>query len=315
MKDSLESNRSLATGLLMTCLLAAPLLVVAAKHAPLPAGEWLHEGLSLEALPTKMQRNAIHILFLPLAAVAVVFFRLTLGIRVLGPFRSILLAWSFRWTGIWMGTLFLLLTVAVLVIMRRPVRKLKLPYFARITLMLSGVAVVMIGFLLASTWLGADWMHGIAHLPIVVLCLISEAFADVLRKEGPLSAVWRMFTTVLLGMIISLLAAWPALGQTMLHHPELLFVQIGLIIVIGRFAKWKLLAGLNPGSAVDDDEESTTEEIIGRRLVAADGRRSGKLPACQLESMETDLSEATASHPTRRPSQQPTPVVAPAASL
>ena len=122
-------------------LLLLPLALIALKQFG-PQAEWLSETLTLQTLPEKLQRSAAHILFLPLAAIFVVLCRLTFGIRVLGPFRAILLAWAFQYTGAWIGALLLVVTVAAMVTLRKPVSNLKLPYFARISVMLSAVALV-----------------------------------------------------------------------------------------------------------------------------------------------------------------------------
>ena len=263
-------------------LLGLPLVLIAAKHFG-PQAEWLRQTLTLETLTPNLQHSAQHILFLPLAAVAVVFFRLTLGLRVLGPFRAILLAWAFHYIGVWVGTLLLIVTVAALVLLRKPVMKLKLPYFARIMVMLSAVAVLMVLFLLTSTWTDAEWLLGIAHLPVVVLCLISEAFVEVLRKEGYASAIWRMGTTIVLGMGITILAAWPLPAQLMIAHPELLLTQIGLIVVIGRCCKWKLLERWNPGKD-DDEEPSAKKTLIGKSPAASLAAATSPAPLAEVRS-------------------------------
>ena len=222
-------------------------------------------------------------MYLPLAAIFVVFFRLTLGLRVLGPFRAILLAWAFRYTGVLVGSLLLIVTVAALVLLRKPIVKLKLPYFARISIMLSSVAVLMVMFLLISTWTDAEWLLGIAHLPVIVLCLISEAFVEVLRKEGYASAVWRMCTTVVLGMAITLIAAWQLPGQILIAYPEMLLFEIGLIVVIGRLMKWKLLEKWNPG--LDDDEEpSAKKTLIGKSPAASLAAATSPAPLAEVRS-------------------------------
>lgn len=245
-------------------LLFLPVALLILKHFG-PQAEWLNHALSLESLTPVMQKKAAHILFMPLAAVFVVFFRLSLGIRVLGPFRAILLAWAFTSTGVWIGAILVVITVAAMVTIRKPVSKLKLPYFARISVMLSAVAVLITLFLLMGSWTGAEWLQSIARLPVIVLCLISEAFVEVLRKEGYASAVWRMFTTTVLGMLITLLAMSHDARNFLVANPELVLFQIGVIIVIARFAKWKLFDKWNPGSAGDTDEEDAADKLLTRK--------------------------------------------------
>ena len=72
--------------------LALPLLLMVARTPGLATAEWMAENLSLSSLPSDLTRRLQHILFVPIGALAVVFVRLTLGLRMLGPFRSILLA-------------------------------------------------------------------------------------------------------------------------------------------------------------------------------------------------------------------------------
>jgi hypothetical protein len=149
--------------------------------------------------------------------------------------------------------------------------------------MLSAVAVLMVAFLLTSTWTNAEWLLGIAHLPVIVLCLISEAFVEVLRKEGYASAVWRMFTTTALGMLITILAMWPLPSQLVIANPELLLFEIGLIIVIARFFKWKLLEKLNPG--MEGDEEASGEKTLVGKSAGGPAIAGSTSPSPAIEGL------------------------------
>src|SRR5512142_254548 len=91
-------------------LLPAALIAVARYHA-LPTSSFLAQHASLTDAPRGLQHTLNDILFVPIGALIVVVFRLTLGIRVLGPFRSILLAFAFLTTGITVGLIFLAATV------------------------------------------------------------------------------------------------------------------------------------------------------------------------------------------------------------
>jgi hypothetical protein len=99
---------------LVSLLFIVPLLIVIGKWPALPTSGLLTQWFSLDALPAAVHHGARHILFVPLGAVLVVFCRLTLGIRVLGPFRSILLAVAFQVTGILVGLIFLAVIQALI---------------------------------------------------------------------------------------------------------------------------------------------------------------------------------------------------------
>jgi hypothetical protein len=249
---------SATQGWILALLFVVPLSLMAAKWPALPTSEFLMKHCSLRTLPPAMQRTVSHILFVPLGAILVVFFRLTLGIRVLGPFRSILLAIAFQITGIPLGLVFLVVTVAVLLALRRPVQVMRLPYFGRISVLLSGVALLMVLGILSGTWLQQDSLHRVAYFPMIVLCLIVDAIGKTVAKEGLRSALWRSTMTVLVAVLLALLAAIQALKHLLLCFPELLIAQIGCIVLISKFLAWRQLQWLNPkvGESKEDEEDS-----------------------------------------------------------
>jgi hypothetical protein len=91
-------------------LFGVPMALMAAKLSGLPGTESLAEHASLASMSEALRDKIVHILFVPFGALLVVLVRLTLGLRILGPFRSILLAIAFQVTGILFGLAFLTLT-------------------------------------------------------------------------------------------------------------------------------------------------------------------------------------------------------------
>ena len=77
---------------LLGLLIGLPLALMIGKLSWLPTSEVLRQFVSLSGVPGEMSDRVSYVLFIPLGALVVVVVRLTLGIRVLGPFRSILLA-------------------------------------------------------------------------------------------------------------------------------------------------------------------------------------------------------------------------------
>lgn len=232
--------------------------LLAAKWPGLSTSEFVSEYVSLAGLPEKMQSKLAHILFVPLGAMLVVLVRLSLGLRVLGPFRSILLAVAFQTTGAVLGLLFLTVTIVIVVAIRNPVGGLKMPYFGRITVMLSTVAVLMTFSVMVGDWLHVNILQTIAYLPIVVLCLVADAFGRTVKSEGIRSALWRALMTAMVAVALSLLAKSREVRELVLRYPELLVAQIGAIIFISLNMDWRLLERLNP--KVGEDEEDDHEK-------------------------------------------------------
>lgn len=223
-----------------------PLLIIALKHSPWAIATPLRELLSLAGTGDEIRGRVGNVLLVPLGAAIVVFFRIALGIRVLGPFRSVLLAMAFQVTGIPLGIFFLGLVIAVIVIARPIIRKLRLPYFSRLSVTLSTVAAIIMMTLVFARALGLESLGRAAYFPIVVLALTADGFARTLRREGKRSALWRGGMTALVAVLITGLARVPAVLSLVVHYPELLLAEIGGMILISYFLGFRALAFLNP---------------------------------------------------------------------
>lgn len=229
-------------------LIPASLIALGRVHG-LPTADFLDRHLALTDTPRALQHTVQDVLLVPLGALVVVFFRLTLGVRLLGPFRSILLAFAFLITGISLGLLFLATTILALVLARPAVKALHLPYFGRVSVMISAVAAVMVLAVLAGGWIRSASLQNVAHFPIVVLVLVGEKVAVTMKREGIRSGLWRAATTAAVGIALTAIASIPGLGGLLLGHPELLLVEIALIVVVSTLGAWRLLERLNPGAA------------------------------------------------------------------
>jgi hypothetical protein len=254
MNESPDRLSMKQTGVLAGMFLL-PALLMAGKLTHLCTSEFLLTHFSLLGLPAKMQGHVGHILFVPLGAILVVVFRLTLGIRVLGPFRSILLAFAFGATGIPLGLVFLAVTTFIIITIIPLLKGMRLPYFGRISVLLSGVALIVVVGILAGNWLDLHALRKVAYFPLVVLCLISDAFARTVSQEGIRSALWRGGMTTLLAVLLAYFFALPQLRELLLRFPELLGMQTGCIVLLSRFCSWRYFERLNPKLAPDRDED------------------------------------------------------------
>lgn len=231
---------------IVAALVVLPLISVLLRSMGTPPGHVLDRILSLEQIGGRTGHTLDSILLVPLAAVIIVFFRVTLGVRVLGPFRSFLLAMAFHATGIPIGLLFFAAVLAITVLVRRRIQSIRLPYYGRVSVILSTVAVTIIATISLGRWLGLPGLSRVALFPIVALCLAGEAFAGTLKREGWRSALWRAAATAATAVLITWLAEIRPLARTLVRFPELLLVEIGLIIVISEHFGHRLLASLNP---------------------------------------------------------------------
>jgi len=266
-----KGNLTRGHKIVLALVLGLPLLVTLGKCPFMPTSEILSRVVSLGNVgdwSEHMEDRLLYVRTVPLGAIFVVLFRLTLGIRLLGPFRSILLALSFGITGIVMGVTFMAIVIATVMIIRPTLKTIKLPYFARLSVVLSVVSVVLTAAMVVGYDLHSRELKNVAFFPIFVLCLVAEAFSRIQVKEGWLSAFWRAGMTVVVGILLTWLFMIPGLKQLLLRYPELLVTQIGIIVVIAEYFDLRLLEWMNPG--VDQDSEGYPDDV-DRQKTAQNG--------------------------------------------
>jgi hypothetical protein len=280
MNDNRKNPAAAGVKWLLALLFLGPALLSIGKLPALPTSELLWQWCSLAGVSASLADRIQYVLFVPLGALLVVFFRLALGIRVLGPFRSILIAVAFQITGILPGLLFLVAIIGIIVAVRPPLRALGLPYFARISVMLSAVSLVMVLAILSCGWLNLNIVERVAYFPIVVICLTAEGFARTLTKEGWGSALWRGGMTALVAVIITLVSMVPGVLRLLAERPELLLVQVGGIVVIARYFDWRLLERFNPAP----QRRNASKKTRSARLATAEATKADTLDEAEEET-------------------------------
>lgn len=220
-----------------------PLFIMLGKLPGSPASTFLSATFSLVHLPSRIRPHLEYIVFIPLSLVIVVFFRLMLGVHLFGVFRPIFIAIAFRIVGIHVGLPFLLVVMVGITTLRPLLRLGNLHYFARVSVILSSVVILMLATLVFSSWWHVDSLLGVAHFPIISLCLISDSFAKSLYEDGLTVAGWRAAMTILVAMLITGISRIPGGMRLLLYYPELLIAQVGCILMIAQFLDLRLLEG------------------------------------------------------------------------
>jgi 7 transmembrane helices usually fused to an inactive transglutaminase len=226
---------------LFAVLFVVPLSLMLGKLPIFPTAPLFNAWFSLVDIPAHMHGHVEFILFVPLSAVVVSFFRLTLGVPVLSLFRPILVAVAFRTIGIPLGLAFLAVVLGAVFLMRPLLRGAH--YYSRVPVLLSVVAVFLVVPLFLGRFWHEEWLRQLAYFPVISLCLIGESFTKTLDRKGPAAAVWPTLNTVLIGMLISVAAGIHGALHLLLRFPELLILQPGVVLLIGEFLHLELLKG------------------------------------------------------------------------
>jgi len=252
---------------LMLALFLLPLMIMAGKLPIFPASTTFTNLFSVPDLPDRLHRHVEYIIFVPLSALVVAFFRLTLGIQVLGFFRPILLAIAFRIMGLPLGVAFLVVVLAGIALLRPLLRNA--PYYARVPMILSLVAAFVLIPVIAGRWWQADWLNHLAYFPVIALGLACEGFVKILDAKGMREAAWRVVTTILVGVVIAAVVKIPGMIAIFFRFPELLIVQAGLILVISEYLDFQCFEGKNPFAARPPAAEANAPSVASTEAVPA----------------------------------------------
>jgi D-alanine-D-alanine ligase len=226
-------------------------------------GNYLNQTWSLSAVPPDQRNQVLYLLLLPTCALIIALARLTFGIRVLG-FRSILIAVGFHQSGVVPSLLLITIGVVAIVLVRPWLRRIRLPYYARVSVILCVVATTMVGILLAGPWMHSDVLWGVAYFPVIVLGMLAEGIARTLDRDNVVAASWRAITTILLAFLIALVCWTPALRNILLQFPELVVTQIIAIVMISEFLDLRLF---------QDWDAKVARALLPALVPRADSRR------------------------------------------
>src|SRR5688572_12781512 len=166
-------------------------------------GSFLNRYVVFDWSPPDDRSTILFLLLLPAGALLVAFFRLTLGIRVLG-LRAILLAMGFQTIGFWSSLLLMAVVTGAIVAVRPWLRRIRLPMYGRLTFIVGLSAILMIGAALVGPWLGSEVLWRAAFFPAIIVAMIAEGVAKALEQDDVVVAGWRVAWTVILALALTL---------------------------------------------------------------------------------------------------------------
>jgi len=178
----------------------------------------------------------------PLVTAIIAASRHLVGIRGFGIFTPALVSVGFLATGISSGILLFLVIIAVATMGRPVIKRLRLPYMPRTSLLLWIVSLAVLALLLASPYLHLEALAELSIFPVLVLVLLAETFIDVQNKRGMDQAVEMTMETLILALIAYLVMNLELVQQWVLLNPEAVVVGVGVFnVFLGRFAGLRLL--------------------------------------------------------------------------
>jgi hypothetical protein len=196
--------------------------------------------LSLYRLPVATQATLRALLLLPLGALVVALFRNVIGVQTFGTFMPVLIAFTLRETSLPLGLAMVVGVVLLGILGRILLDRLHLLMVPRLSVLL---CIVVLGLtamaLLGRGFENGDLLSGVL-LPIVILTMLIERFSITLAEEGLNEALKRAAWSVIIAIAVYPIFRNTFAEQLMFGYPELLFVVMGLLVLIGSYAGYRL---------------------------------------------------------------------------
>lgn len=183
------------------------------------------------------------ILLFPLTAALVAFSRNIMGVKGFGIFIPAAVSVAFLSTGVVVGVVLFLSILLTASLARRLIRRVRMQYFPRMSMLIWAVSLAVFGLLLVSPWLGGgDSLQQAGIFPILLFILLADPFIEAQIHKSTKAALVMAVETVILALIAYLVMSSVWLQETVLLQPELAILLVMLVnYLISRYKGLRLL--------------------------------------------------------------------------
>lgn len=195
--------------------------------------------ISLYRLPIPLQNMFSTILLIPIGTLVLSLARNIIGIPTFGIFTPILLTLFFKETSFGFGLAFFLSVIAIGIGQRYVLDKFYLLAVPRLSIILTFIILMMIGYSFISNDLNATTNH-LSFFPIVIVATNIERLSVMIAEEGLVNTLKTLLGTLVIAILGFMLYLIPALEIFMFTNPEFLFTVIGLLVLIGKYKGYRI---------------------------------------------------------------------------
>ncbi|MFA6528866.1 MAG: 7TM domain-containing protein [Candidatus Gracilibacteria bacterium] len=175
------------------------------------------------------------ILMLPIIVTIVAFFKQVIGLETLGVYIPSIITLSFIALGIQFGLFILLVILLFGTLSRLLLKRYRLLYIPRMSIVLTIVSVTILAILLAGAYLDISQLVSISIFPMLIMSTLVENFVAIQTGKGFKSALVIMFEVIFVSSVCYYVTEWSLLKTLMLGHPELILVFLAINIFLGRW--------------------------------------------------------------------------------
>ena len=195
---------------------------------------------SLLSLPVQMQMVYRVVLTMPLGALIIVLLRNVVGIKAFGTFAPILIALAFRETRLLNGILLFTCIVAMGLVARFYLERLKLLLVPRLASVLTVVVLMMAVLSVLTYQLGIGAGLSVALFPMVILTMTIERMSIGWEEAGPREALQQAAGSLLAASLAYLVMTERQIQHLVFMFPELLLIVLAMTLMLGRYTGYRL---------------------------------------------------------------------------
>ena len=195
---------------------------------------------SLMSLPIETQVIFHVMLPIPFAVLLLVILRNVIGIKTFGTFMPVLIALAFRETQLLWGIFMFSLIVAMGIISRFYLDRLKLLLVARLAAIFIIVVILMAVISVISYKLGLHRGLSIALFPMVILTMTIEHMTIVWEERGASTALQQGAGSLLVAVLAYPLLSMELIQQFLFIYTEILLIVLALTLLLGRYTGYRL---------------------------------------------------------------------------
>ena len=191
-------------------------------------------------LPIDSQIVFKTLLMIPVGGLVIAFLRQVIGLKTFGTFMPILVAISFKETGLMSGLIFFTFIVIIGLFIRSYFHHLQLLLVPRLAAVLTIVVLIISIVAMAAHNFEFNFGLSVALFPIVILTMTIERMTISWEESGPSEAIKSG-----VGSLVAASAGYLVISDEIVQHlfftfPELLLVNLAMAMCLGRYNGYKL---------------------------------------------------------------------------
>ncbi len=195
---------------------------------------------SLLSLPIQTQAVYQVLVTVPVGALLLVCMRNLVGVKTFGTFMPVLVALAFRETRLLWGVILFTVIVALGLIIRFYLERLKLLLVPRLAAVLIIVIILMAALSILSHRLDLDPGLSVALFPMVILTMTIERMSIVWEERGSIEALHQGIGSLAVAAVAYLLMSNSYVEHLLFVFPELLLCILAITLLIGKYSGYRL---------------------------------------------------------------------------